>query len=111
MGGTPTVDGGMTEAQYAGLQQEEREWQAEMEADKYDQAMAYEKEQRDYDASQKESLEAQKNAEELAIEQGELAIQSEVKAQVDAEDDEDNMDADFYDSLANNSSMNEDRPE
>ncbi len=111
MGSSPTVDGGMTEEQYAQLQQEEREWQAEMEAEKYDQAMQYEQEQREYEQGQKEALEAQKNAEELAIEQGELAIQSEVTAQGEAEEDEDNMDASFYDSLANNSSMNETRPE
>jgi len=111
MGSSPTVDGGMSEEQYAKLQQEEREWQADMEAEKYNQAMAYEKEQREYETSQKDALDAQKNAEQLALEQGELALQSEVTAQGDADEDEDNMDASFYDSLANNASMNEARPE
>lgn len=111
MGGSPTVDGGMTEEQYAKLQLEEREWQSEMEAKKYEQAMEYEREQRDYEEAQKESLEAQKNAEELALEQGELAIQSEVTAQSEQDEDEDNMDASFYDALANNSAVNEARPE
>tara|TARA_B110000211_G_scaffold225139_1_gene276962 strand:+ start:1437 stop:1772 length:336 start_codon:yes stop_codon:yes gene_type:complete len=111
MGSAPSVDGGMTEEQYERLQMEEREWQAEMEAEKYAQAMAYEKETREYEQSQKEQLEAQKNAEGLALEQGELAIQNEVTAQADEEEDDSNMDGSFYDALANNSSMNEERPE
>lgn len=110
MGGAPTVDGGMSEEQYAKLQMEEREWQAQMEAEKYDKAMAYEKEQRDYEEGQKESLEAQKNAEALALEQGELAIQGEVKAQEELDEDDDNMDGSFYDALANNSALDA-RPE
>ena len=48
MGGGPVqVDGGMTEAQYAQLQSEERMFQSQLEDKKYARAMEYEKDQRE----------------------------------------------------------------
>ena len=104
------VDGGMTEDQYAQLQSEERQWQSDLEDKKYARAMEYEKEKRDYDQAMLEKMEAQKGAEELAVEAGELAIQGEITAQDEDEEEGSNMDTDFYDSLAMNETMNP-RPE
>lgn len=110
MGGAPTIDGGMTEEQYRQLQSEEREWQSELEAEKYERAMAHEKEQREYEEAQAEKLESQKNAEELALEQGELAIQGEIAAQDEEEEEDSNMGGEFMDALAKNNTINP-RPE
>ena len=110
MGGTPMVDGGMTEEQYKRLQMDEKAWQAELEDKKYERAMAMEQEQREYEDARTEQMAAQKGAEELALEQGELAIQGEVLAQDEEEDEENNMGAEFYDALAANTTMNP-RPE
>ncbi len=110
MGGAPTVDGGMTEDEYRQLQQEEREWQSELESEKYDRAMEYEKEQREYESARGEELEAQKRAEELAIEQGEMAIQGEITAQDEEDEEDSNMGGEFFDALASNTTMNP-RPE
>ena len=110
MGGSPVIDGGMTEDQYRQLQTEEREWQSELEEKKYERAMEYEAEQREYTEAKEEKLEAQKRAEELAIEQGELAIQGEITAQDEDEDEMSNMGGEFMDALAKNNSINP-RPE
>lgn len=110
MGGAPTIDGGMTEDQYRQLQSEEREWQGQLEETKYARAMEYEQRQREYEESKKEQLGAQKNAEELALEQGELAIQGEITSQDEDEDEEGNMGGEFMDALAKNNTINP-RPE
>ena len=110
MGGAPTIDGGMTEDQYRQLQSEEREWQGELEAQKYERAMEHEKEQREFELAQAEKLETQKNAEELALEAGETAIQGEITAQDEEEEEEGNMGGEFMDALAKNTTMNP-RPE
>lgn len=107
-GGSPTIDGGMTQAEYRQLQQEEREWQEALEDKKYQRAVQYEMEQREYEQSREEQLEAQKRAEELALEQGEMAIQGEILAQDEDEDEESNMGGEFMEALATNNSM---RPE
>ena len=110
MGPDVKIDGGMTEDQYRQLQSEERVWQEQLEDKKYERAMEYEQEQREYEEANKEKLAAQKNAEELAIEQGEKAIQGEITAQDEEEDDESNMGMDFASALASNPSINP-RPE
>lgn len=110
MGGAPTIDGGMTQDEYRQLQSEERAWQSELEAEKYDRAMEHEAEQREFEEAQAEKLAAQKGAEELALEKGELAIQGEITAQ-DEEEEEDNiMGGEFMDALAKNNTINP-RPE
>ena len=110
MGGTPVIDGGMTEEEYRQLQMEEREWQAELEEKKYERAQQYEAEQREYEDAKAEKLEAQKRAEELAIEQGELAIQGEITAQDEDEEEMSNMGGEFMEALAQNNTINP-RPE
>ena len=60
--------------------------------------------------AKEEKMEAQKRAEELAIEQGELAIQGEITAQDEEEEDMSNMGGEFMDALAQNNSINP-RPE
>jgi len=112
MGGGPVkVDGGMTEEQYRQLQLEEQQFQARLEDEKYERAMEYEASQREYEEAREEKLAAQKGAEELAIQQGELAIQGEITAQDEEEEEVDNMTAGgFAEALAKNTSINP-RPE
>ena len=110
MGGAPTIDGGMTQEEYRQLQSEERQWQSELEDKKYERALEMEQKQREYEDAKSEKMEAQKRAEELAIEQGEKAIQGEITAQSKSEEDDDNMGADFFDALAKNTTINP-RPE
>jgi len=111
MGGGPVkVDGGMTEEQYRQLQLEEQQFQAKLEDEKYERAMEYEENQREYEQAREEKLSAQKGAEELAIQQGEMAIQGEISAMDDEEEDADNMSGGFAEALAKNTSINP-RPE
>ena len=110
MGPDVKIDGGMSADEYKQLQSEERAWQEQLEDKKYERAMAYEQDQREYEEANKEKLSAQKNAEELAIEQGERAIQGEISAQDEDEDDESNMGMNFFETLATNPRLNP-RPE
>ena len=110
-GSAPKIDGGMTEEQYRQLQLEEQQFQAKLEDEKYNRAMEYEESQREYESAREEKLAAQKGAEELAIQQGELAIQGEITAQDEEEEEADNMGAGgFAEALAKNNTINP-RPE
>lgn len=110
-GGAPVVDGGMTEDQYRQLQLEEQQFQARLEDEKYERAMEYEANQREYEEAREEKLSAQKGAEELALEQGELAIQGEITAQAEDEEEDDNMMGSFAEALAKNPNVSNPRPE
>ena len=67
MGGAPTIDGGMTQAEYRQLQGEERQWQSELEDKKYERALEMEQKQREYEDAKSEKMEAQKQARSLLL--------------------------------------------
>lgn len=110
--GAPSIDGGMTEQQYRTLQMEEREFQKELEDDAYARAQESEARRIEMEEANKAQLAAQEDAEKLATQQSEMALQSELK-QLDEEEAPDNMGAiDFYGALSQGTSTGtSDRPE
>lgn len=111
MGAAPSIDGGMTEAEYKKLQMEEREFQAGLEKEAYARAEESEAKRLSMEETNKEQLAAQEDAEKNAIQQSELALQGEL-ADMD-DDDDDNLGAvDFYGALSQGqASTDTDRPE
>lgn len=108
--GAPSIDGGMTEEQYAKLQQEERSWQKELQDENYARAQAAEEKRLAMEQANEEKLEAQKSAEENAIQSAQLELDDELDAQADAADDFGAID--FYGALSQGqSSSTEPRPE
>ncbi len=110
--GAPSIDGGMTEEQYAKLQQEERVWQKELQDENYARAQAAEEKRLAMEKAHEEKLGAQKNAEEQAIQTAQKNLNAELDAQDDFEDDESLGSIDFYGALSKGqSSGTEARPE
>jgi hypothetical protein len=103
MGGGPTIDGGMTEAQYAKLQMEERKFMSEQE----ERQMALMGDIEDK-RTEREQAEIQKQERLRANEEEALSdLETNISDEVDAgmlDDDEEDKDVvmDFYGSLAEN---------
>jgi len=103
MGGGPTIDGGMTEAEYSRLQMEERQFMAEQEERQL--ALMSEMEDKRVQREQAESAKQDRlrEKEEEALSALESAVTTEVEGlgKGDKEEDSDLV-MDFYGSLAKN---------
>lgn len=105
-GGTPSISGGMSEAQYKKLQMEERAFMAEQEEKQM--RLMGEMEDKRTEREQQEIKRQQglREAEEEALSKLEDQVSSEVENLKDDEDDEDkDVVMDFYGSLAKNQGM------
>lgn len=111
MGAAPSIDGGMTEAQYKSLQMEERQFQAKLEEDAYARAEESEAKRVEMEEANQQRLASQEDAEKLAVQQSEMALQGEV-SKLDEEEAQGNMGAiDFYGALSKGQSSETPRPE
>ena len=101
MGKGPTIDGGMSKAEYAQLQQEERKWMSQQEDKQF--ARMQEAEEKRLAREQAEILrqERVKEGEEAALAKMEEGISANVDAVKEAEKEEDkDIVMDFYSSLS-----------
>ena len=101
MGKGPVIAGGMDEAAYARLQQQEREWMAEQENVQFARMQEIEDKRIEREAAEIQRQERVKENEEAALEKLEEGISANVKAVKDAEKEEDkDIVLDFYSSLS-----------
>lgn len=99
-GGSPQIDGGMTEEQYAKLQLEERQWQQELQDQNYARAQAAEERRLAQEGAHEDRLRAQENAEQAAIQAAQMSLNEELDAQEEAEEDNSFGAIDFYGALS-----------
>lgn len=103
MGGGPTIDGGMTEAQYAKLQMEERKFMSEQEERQMSLMGDIEDKRTEREQAEIQKQERLRANEEEALSDLETNISDEVDAgMLDDEEEDKDVVMDFYGSLAEN---------
>lgn len=103
MGGGPTIDGGMTEAQYAKLQMEERKFMSEQEERQMALMGDIEDKRTEREQAEIQKQERLRANEEEALSDLETNISDEVDAgMLDDEEEDKDVVMDFYGSLAEN---------
>ena len=104
MGGGPSIDGGMTEAQYAKLQMEERKFMSEQEERQMTLMGEMEDKRTERERAEIQKQERLRANEEEALSDLETNISDEVDAgMLDDEKEDKDVVMDFYGSLAENS--------
>jgi hypothetical protein len=112
MGGAPTISGGMSQAEYQKLLDEQRKYAEEADLKREERLKQYEQ---DRIKAEKDLLEAQKLAEQAKITSQQDA-EAEIAAEIEATQSEDqstmsNLGRSFYDSLYKGLSPNAERPD